>query len=97
METYRRRLPHIHPPGKWLFVTCHLHGSIPQGIYPPKGLPAGRAFVWIDRFLDTAQSGPMHLRMESVARVVFDALHRGEELGYYELGPFVIKIGRAHV
>ena len=24
-----RRLPHIYVEGKWLFVTWHLHGSLP--------------------------------------------------------------------
>src|SRR5258708_5460993 len=30
----RRRLPRIHPPGKWLFVTWHLEGSLPQALFP---------------------------------------------------------------
>ncbi len=65
----RRRLPHVYPPGRWLFVTWHLHGSLPQRRYPrPDNASAGQAFVWIDRQLDAAQSGPLFLREEAVAR-----------------------------
>ena len=47
------------PEGKWLFVTWHLHGSSPHGRYPPPGGPsAGKAFVWMDRYLDQAATGP---------------------------------------
>jgi putative transposase len=31
-EFYRRKLPHIHPPGATLFVTFRLAGSIPRSI-----------------------------------------------------------------
>jgi putative transposase len=26
------RLPHIYPPGRWLFITWRLHGSLPQDV-----------------------------------------------------------------
>ena len=29
MAEYRRRLPHFHPDGEYLFVTWRLHGSLP--------------------------------------------------------------------
>src|ERR1039458_1169832 len=64
MSETRRRLPHIYPEGKWLFVTWHLNGSLPQGRYPPPGLRAGGAFVWMDRYLDTTRVGPMYLRRD---------------------------------
>ena len=48
-EFHHRRLPHHYLDGKWLFVTCHLHGSLPQAKYPPRGkLNSGAAFVWIE-------------------------------------------------
>ena len=51
----RRRLPHCYPPGKWLFLTWHLHDSLPHALYPPgHKLSDGRAFVWMDRYLDTS-------------------------------------------
>src|SRR5881628_2258788 len=34
MDFSRRRLPHFYPPGRWLFLTWHLHGSLPHGRYP---------------------------------------------------------------
>jgi putative transposase len=93
-----RRLPHIYLEGRWLFVTFHLHGSLPQSKYPPPHkVSAGEAFVWIDRQLDTARHGPMYLSRESIARVVVDSLHRGAELGQYQLGPFVVMSNHVHI
>src|SRR5260221_9973098 len=54
-----RRLPHIYPKARCLFLPWHLYGSLPQGQYPPPHhLSAGRAFVWMDRYLDRAEWGP---------------------------------------
>jgi hypothetical protein len=58
MSEIRRRLPHIYPEGKWLFV---LNGSLPRDRYPPPGLRAGEAFVWMDRYSDTTRLGPLYL------------------------------------
>ena len=82
MQQFRRRLPHHYLPGKWLFVTCHLHGSLPQAQYPPPGtLSSGAAFVWMDRYLDCAHGGPMYLAHESIAHLVVASLKRGVRLG----------------
>src|ERR1039458_469198 len=35
MDQLRRRLPHVWAEGKRLFVTLHLHGSLPHALYPP--------------------------------------------------------------
>ena len=97
MVETRRRLPHRYPEGKWLFVTFHLHGSLPQARYPPAGkLSAGAAFVWMDRYLDTTRTGPMHLADSRVARVVVEALLRGEALGHYELAAYVVMANHVH-
>jgi REP element-mobilizing transposase RayT len=94
----RRRLPHQYSEGKWLFVTFHLHGSLPHARYPPAGkLSAGAAFVWMDRYLDTTRTGPMYLADARVARVVIDALHRGEALGHFELGAYVAMANHVHL
>src|SRR5205823_14372879 len=62
MRDFHRRLPHQYPPGKWLFVTWHLHGSLPHAKYPPPNkLSSGAAFVWMDRYLDSTRTGPRHL------------------------------------
>jgi hypothetical protein len=56
MQAFRRRLPHRYPEGKWLCLTWHLHGSLPHSMYPPPGLVnSGKAFVWMDRYLDIAR------------------------------------------
>ena len=80
MSQTHRRLPDIYLEGKWLFVTWHLNGSLPQGRYSPPGLRAGEAFVWMDRYLDITRIGPMHLRREDIARLVVNSLRRGVEL-----------------
>jgi type I restriction enzyme R subunit/putative DNA methylase len=97
MSETRRRLPHIYLEGKWLFVTWHLNGSLPQDRYPPSGLRAGEAFVWMDRYLDTIRTGPMYLRREDIARIVVNCLRCGVELGHYELRAWVVMANHVHV
>ena len=98
VEQSRRRLPHHYPQGEWLFVTWHLHGSLPQALYPPPGkASSGSAFVWMDRFLDSARSGPLYLAQAPIADIVAASLQRGVLLGHYELGAFVIMANHVHV
>ncbi|HPT29123.1 MAG TPA: hypothetical protein PLZ95_22080, partial [Bryobacteraceae bacterium] len=98
MSITRRRLPHDYPPGKWLFLTWHLHGSLPHGSFPPPDkASAGEAFVWIDRYLDQATSGPVYLRQPAIARIVIASLHKGAALGDFELGAFVVMANHVHV
>ena len=98
MQQYRRRLPHQYPEGKWLFVTWHLHGSLPHAKYPPPHkLSSGAAFVWMDKYLDSTQTGPRYLAQESLARVVVASLRRGVVLGHSELGAYAILANHVHV
>ena len=98
MRQFRRRLPHRHPEGKWLFVTWHLHGSLPQAMYPPPGKPSSSsAFVWMDRYLDAARCGPVYLAQEPIACIVAASLRRGVLLGQYELGAYAIMANHVHV
>ena len=91
MRPFRRGLPHQHPEGKWLFVAWHLHGSLPHASYPPPVKPSwGSAFVWMDRYLDSARSGPVYLAREPIARIVEASLRRGVLLGQYALGAYAI-------
>jgi len=97
MNESRRRLSHRYPRDTWLFLTWHLAGSIPQTRRQPSGnLPSGKGFVWMDRYLDTTRDGPMHLRQEPIARVVQASLHRGVDLGHYELGAYAIMANHVH-
>jgi len=95
---FHRRLPHVYPPDRWLFITFHLHGSLPHCQSPPPAkVSSGRVFVWIDRYLDRNQYGPQFLRQEALARLVMAALLGGADLGHYRLGPFVIMPNHVHV
>jgi REP element-mobilizing transposase RayT len=98
MAETRRRLPHDYPQGKGLFATWHLHGSVPHGKYPPPNKrAAGAAFVWMDRYLDTARTGPMYLAQEPIAHVVMASLRHGELLGHYDLAAYAILSNHVHV
>ena len=92
-----RRLPHYYPQDRWLFVTWHLRGALRAAQFPPPSKPlAGEAFVPMDRQLDWARTGPMFLRQDTIASVVFNSLRKGVELGHYELGSFVIMANHVH-
>src|ERR1039457_3926264 len=93
-----RRLPHLYPQDRWLFLTWHLHGSIrPYHFPPPHKASAGQAFVWLDRQLDTAPTWPLFLHKEPIASLVVESLHRGAALGHYELSCFVVMANHVHV
>jgi putative transposase len=93
----RRRLPHIYPKDTPLFVTFHLHGSVPHALVPPGSLTAGEGFVWLDRQLDTATHGPMFLKQPEIARVIVSSIQKGVELGQYELGAYVVMANHVHL
>jgi REP element-mobilizing transposase RayT len=98
MAPHRRRLPHGYPEGKALFLTWHLHGSMPPSLLPPPSpLSHGQAFVWLDRQLDTRRDGPMHLRRHEIAQMVVDSVHRGEALGHYQLSAYVGMANHVHL
>jgi REP element-mobilizing transposase RayT len=99
MDSHRRRLPHVYPEGKLLFVTWHLHGSLPHHLYPPKSKSnAGQAFVWMDRYLDTTRSGPKYLGLEKVAAIVQAAVYYGaQQLKRYDLEAYVIMPNHVHM
>src|ERR1017187_4620864 len=93
-----RRLPHLYPQDRWLFITWHLHGSVrPYHFPPPHKASAGQAFLWLDRQLDTARASPMFLRQEPIASLVVESLHRGAALGHYDLACFVVMPNHVHV
>ncbi len=86
----RRRLPHIYPEGAWLFVTWHLHGSLPRALYPPPGKrSSGKASVWMDRYLDTIRWGPGFLRRSEVGGLGVHAAAGGLEWDHSDLRAFV--------
>jgi putative DNA methylase len=99
MNQKHRRLPHLYPTNTPLFITWHLHGSLPETLYPPPAKPSSaRAFVWMDRYLDTKRSGPRHLQNRAVAKLVVEAIHRGETLlGHYQLHAYVVMPNHVHL
>ena len=98
MEIPSRRLPHWQPEGRVLFITWHLHGSLPKCRYPPSGhLSAGRAFVWMDRYLDTTRAGPMWLRQPRVADLVCASIRRGYDERLYELHAWIVMTNHVHL
>jgi putative transposase len=95
---HRRRLPHWYLDGIPLFLTWHLEGSLPRGLYPPpQKASSGQAFVWMDRYLDTARSGPLFLRQPAIAQLVVNSLVKGEQLGHYQLHAWVVMANHVHV
>ena len=99
MSRHRRRLPHEYPAGKALFLTWHLHGSLPASRFPPPGrLSSGESFVWIDRYLDNSREGPLHLKNEKIALLVVDSIHyAAQSLGHYELRAYVVMANHVHL
>ena len=102
MAYYRRRLPHWHPAGKFLFITWRLFDSLPKSPRSPneadKPVRAGERFRSMDRQLDTATDGPLWLRDERIARIVVDSLQYAEEsLELYDLLSWVVMPNHVHV
>jgi putative transposase len=93
----RRRLPHIYPKGVPLFVTWHLHGSLPHNLHPPGTLTSGEAFVWLDRHMDNPKQGPLYLQPPEIAKIVVASIRKGVELGHYELGAYVVMANHVHL
>ena len=63
----------------------------------PGKLAGGQAFVWMDRHLDGATTGPMYLRQPTIAQLVVDSIRRGEQLNHYELYAFVVMANHVHI
>jgi REP-associated tyrosine transposase len=92
-----RRLPHLYPEDRWLFITWNLRGALrPSQFPPPNKALSGETFAAMDRALDTARAGPMFLRQDAIASLVASSLHHGMELGHYELASFVIMANHVH-
>jgi len=52
----------------------------------------------MDRFLDTARTGPCWLKMTSIASLIADAIAFGQDpLKHYEVGAFVVMPNHVHL
>jgi putative transposase len=98
MPEYRRRLPHFHRDGAYLFLTWRLWGSLPRIPSPLTYPTPGHAFVAADRILHRAHSGPLWLSQPRIANLVLDAILAGEsERGFYELCAWAIMPNHVHL
>ena len=97
MAEYRRRLPHFHPDGEYLFVTWRLHGSLP--VAQPEAIYAtpGQSFAAQDRAL--AQShGTLWLSDTRIARQVVEVIRSGQsQKRFYEVHAWVVMPKHVHL
>jgi putative transposase len=96
---YERHLPHWQPPGKILFITWRLAGSLPACFLREcTEKSAGKRFVAFDRSLDSGRFGPMWLKNPAVAKFVRDSLLYGEsQRGLYQMLAFVVMSNHVHL
>jgi len=96
---YERHLPHWQPPGKILFITWRLAGSLPASFWREcTEKSAGKRFVAFDRSLDSGRIGPMWLKNPAVAKLVRDSLLYGEsQRGLYRILAFVLMSNHVHL
>src|SRR5882762_9501263 len=98
MTYYERNLPHWQPPGKDIFITWRLYGSLPAHLKTPSPEDsAGRRFLTYDRVLDLAGTGPLWLSDPRIAECVIAALKKGEMRGMYQLHAYVVMANHVHV
>jgi REP element-mobilizing transposase RayT len=95
-EFHTRHLPHLHAVGQPMFITWRLQGSLPAGRSFPKIADSGKAFVAVDRVLDTATTGPLYLRMPEIAGTVQEAILYRDQREYH-LHAHVIMPNHVHL
>jgi REP element-mobilizing transposase RayT len=93
--THTRRLPHLHAIGHPTFLTWRLHNSLPQND-AFSTITTGQSFTAIDRQLDTATKGPLHLRNPELATMLISALRHRHETAY-NLHSWVIMANHVHI
>src|ERR1035438_986016 len=100
MNRYDRRLPHCHIIGQPIFVTFRLHGSLPASrIFAPERITnSGEAFRAMDRILDRAAKGPLHLARPQIAELIEQAVQDGDcRFHRYELHAYVVMPNHVHL
>ena len=98
MTYYERNLPHWQPPGKDIFITRRLYGSLPAILKAPRREDsAGKRFRTYDRVLDLAGVGPLWLRGPRVAECVIAALRKAEMEEMFLLHSYVVMANHVHV
>ena len=57
----------------------------------------GKAFVAMDRLLDTTRAGPLHLKRPEFADMVVEAIRHRESEGQFSLHNFVVMANHVHL
>jgi REP element-mobilizing transposase RayT len=96
-QFHARRLPHYFTVGHPIFLTWRLAGSLPENRAFPAVTTSGKAFLIMDRLLDTARTGPLHLRRPEFAEMVIEAIRYRESEGHYTLHSFVVMANHVHL
>ena len=99
MSTFHvRRLPHYDSIDRPVFVTWRLASSLPANRSFPSANTAGRAFLAMDRLLDTASDGPLYLRHPDIARTVVEAIrYQDHGLAHYRLHAYAVMPNHVHL
>jgi REP element-mobilizing transposase RayT len=98
MTYYERNLPHWQPPGKDIFLTWRLHGSLPARInLPDTNEYAGKRFLAYDRALDSATVGPLWLKDPPIAEAIIAALQKGQADAMFRLHAYTILANHVHI
>ncbi len=98
MLAYKRRLPHLHPEGCYLFLTWRLWGSLPVRMQSPGDRTPGHSFAAIDRVADRLTSGPLWLQDHRIAAPVSHSISMGaSERRFYDLCAWVVMPNHVHL
>src|SRR5579863_9205861 len=98
MAQYERRLPHIQPENRYLFLTWRLYGSPPRHVRYDPYTSEGQAFVAHDRELAADRKGPTWLEDERIAEIVANAVRHGaDERRFYDLHAWVVMPNHVHI
>jgi len=85
-------------PGLPVFVTWRLHGSLPEErAFPREHLSSSEAFAAFDQLLDSARTGPLHLRRPEIAVLVRDQVRQVSAEGWCSLHAYVVMPNHVHV
>jgi putative transposase len=61
-------------------------------------MTSGKAFLTVDRLLDNAVTGPLHLRRPELAALVLESIHYRDEVSRdYDLHSFVVMANHVHL
>jgi REP element-mobilizing transposase RayT len=102
MTYYSRDLPHWQPPGKDIFISWRLYGSLPvkfvRSLQSSTERTARERFRATEGELHKALHGPLWLKEPDVANCVVSAIRRGEkDLDCYRLEAFVVMPNHVHL